>query len=237
VSGRISSINAASRTFQVSSTTVAVPAAANLTSAANHIEFKDLRIDLEVHVHGTMNGAVVTAEQVEVEDHLPDPEPGDQGETEILGSIVSIDGSCPGLSMNVGATPVKTSDATTFLKAACSQLRSGMTVEVKGTMQGGALIAARVQMDDDGALGPEPEPEPEPEPGEQETEFKGTAALLGGSCPVLSLNVAGRNVVSSAATEFKGGSCADVKSGVTLEVKGMAARDGSVTASRLKIDK
>jgi hypothetical protein len=234
VDGKIASINAPARSFQVASTTVVVPSSATLTSSSGQVEFKDLQVEMEIHVIGTMQGNVVSAEQVQVDDHGRDqgqPDPSVENETEFTGAIGSMGGACPSLTLSVAGKTVKTGAATAFLKAACTDLRSGTTVEVKGATQpDGSVMASRVQLEDDDVA--------EPEPGDQnETEFTGSVAAVTGSCPALSFSVGGRSVKSTSSTEFKDGSCGDVKSGVMLEVKGTAEKDGSVTASRLKFEK
>lgn len=238
VSGKIASINTPARSVQVNATTVLVPATATLASTAGQVEFKDLQVEMQIQVEGTAQGNVVTAEHVQVDDHGNGGNSGsgsgnDQNETEFTGSLVSVGGACPNLTLLVAGKSVMTSASTAFLKAACTALRGGLTVEVSGmTQSDGSVSATRVQVDDDGAVVNEPEPGDQ-----QETEFKGSVSSVGGACPSLSLMVAGRAVTSNASTAFQGGACGDISRGVTLEVKGMAAKDGSVAASRLKIDK
>ncbi len=232
VSGKISSINAAARSLVVASTTVVVPAAAALSSSSGQVEFKDLQVEMEVHVVGTMEDNVLKAQEVQVDDHGSDrqPDPAGENETEFTGPVLSIAGRCPDLTLSINGKTVKTSTATSFLKAACSALGSKDIVEVKGTVQAdGSVMAARVQVEDDVA---------EPEPPENEVEFTGLVSSVSGGCPQLDLTVAGRGVKSTSATEFKNGSCGDVKANSTmLEVKGMAASNGMVTATRLKFEK
>jgi hypothetical protein len=238
VDGKIASINANARSLVVASTTVVVPATAALSSSSGQVEFKDLQVEMQIHVVGTLEDNVLKAQEVQVEDHgtpQPQPVPGSENETEFTGSVASVGGACPNLTLSVNGKTVMTSIATSFLKAACSALSARDVVEVKGiTQTDGTVLASRVQVDDDAVA----EPQPEPEPGDQnETEFKGAVAMMAGSCPALTLTVASRTVRSTASTEFQDGTCGAVKAGVTLEVKGMAASDGSVTASRLKLDK
>lgn len=238
ISGKIGSINPSARSFQVDTTTVLVPANATLASSAGQMEFKDLQVEMEIQVEGTMQGNVVTAEHVQVDDHGNGSNSGPgtgngQNEAEFTGSVASVGGACPDLTLSVAGKSVKTNASTAFLKAACTAVHSGLTVEVSGVTQSdGSVMATRVQVDDDGAG------QNEPDPGDQqEAEFKGSVSSVGGACPSLSLLVAGRAVTSSASTEFQGGACGNITRGVTLEVKGMAAKDGSVAASRLKIDR
>lgn len=237
VEGRISSIDNSARMLQVGGSSVQVPAGATIASGANRLDFKDLREQQRVHVRGVLQGTIVTAREVEIEDAVspapqpqPAPDPGDRNEAEFTGAIAGMGGGCPALSMTVAGRSVKTNGATSFLKAACGALHSGMTVEVKGAVQAdGSVLASQVQAEDE-AGAPAPQPEPE-------AELRGAVASLGGTCPAIALGVAGRSVRTSAATEFQGGSCGDVRTGLTVEITGQAASDGSVAASRVKIDR
>jgi hypothetical protein len=230
VEGRISSLDSAARSLRVGAASIQVPSGAKISSGATVLQFKDLQLQQRVHIHGTMQGAVVSAEEVEVEDAVhPEPQPGDEGEIEFTGSISSLAGSCSSWTMSVAGKRVTTVQGTTaFVKVDCSALRDGMVVEVKGTVQSdGSVLAVRIQAEDDGAA-----------PGVQpEVEFTGSVASMTGSCPALDMRVAGRRVKTSGSTEFKDTRCDDVKSGVTVQVKGTAASDGEVAASRLKIEK
>jgi hypothetical protein len=238
ISGKIASINASARSIQLETTVVLVPVSATLASSAGQVEFKDLQVEMEIQVEGTMQGNILTAEHVQVDDHGNDGNAGPgsgtgQHEVEFTGSIASVAGACPDLTLSVAGHSAKTNNSTAFLKAPCTVLHAGATVEVSGmTQTDGSVMATRVQVDDDGAG------QAEPEPGDQqETEFRGSVSSVSGGCPSLSLLVAGRAVTSGPATEFQGGACGDITKGVTLEVKGMGAKDGSVAASRLKIDR
>jgi hypothetical protein len=70
----------------------------------------------------------------------------------------------------------------------------------------------------------------------REVELTGTVEARGGACPTLTLTVAGRHVSTTRSTEFKHEACTDVAVGQTVELKGTANADGSVTATRIQVE-
>ena len=70
----------------------------------------------------------------------------------------------------------------------------------------------------------------------KEVELTGTTQAMSGRCFTLQLTVAGRSVVTTAATEFKGVACAGLAVGQTVEVKGTMQADGSVAAARIQVE-
>jgi hypothetical protein len=124
---------------------VLVPANATIRSGSAQIAFGALKVGLLVEIHGSMQGTVVNAQDVNVEDAL------DAVETEFSGTLASIGGTCPALTLSVDGKAVVTAASTEFAKAACGDLKAGMLVEVKGTTQSdGSIAASRVQVDDNG---------------------------------------------------------------------------------------
>lgn len=67
-------------------------------------------------------------------------------------------------------------------------------------------------------------------------EISGPVVTLGGTCPTLAFIVQGTRVTTSASTEFKGVTCANLKNGVMVEVKGSRGADGAISASRINIE-
>jgi hypothetical protein len=60
---------------------------------------------------------------------------------------------------------------------------------------------------------------------------------LHGSCPNITFAVSGRTIVTDRDTEFKKDGCEAVKNGVTVQVRGTTQADGTVSASRIDIEK
>jgi hypothetical protein len=64
------------------------------------------------------------------------------GAFEIEGSVGGLSGTCPSLSFSVNGFRITTNASTTFEGAACSALKSGNKVQVKGTTQSDGSVAA-----------------------------------------------------------------------------------------------
>jgi hypothetical protein len=127
------------------------------------------------------------------------------------------------LTISVAGKAVVTGPATDFQKVACGDLKSGMSIEVKGNvLADGTIGASRIQVEDEGAG--------------VETEFSGSVSALGGTCPGITISVAGKTVVATNATVFDRGACGDIGLGTTVEVNGLTQSDGRVLASRVRID-
>ena len=64
------------------------------------------------------------------------------GEFEIEGSVGGLKGTCPSVQFSVNGFSVTTSAATVFEGGACSSLKSGDKVTVKGLKQADGSVAA-----------------------------------------------------------------------------------------------
>jgi len=92
---------------------------------------------------------------------------------------------------------------------------------VIGTRQpDGSIDARHIEINDDATGG--------------EVEIQGSAGGVSGSCPALSFSVNGYRITTTAATVFEGITCAAMKSGTKVTVKGTSQADNSVLASRVK---
>jgi hypothetical protein len=194
---------------------------------------ESLKDGSQVDVKGTRqtDGSVLAAS---VEGDGDNENDDDQGnEVELKGAIVagSIAGACPAhtLSFKVGTTKVITNASTQFKDGTCESLKDGSQVDVKGTRQtDGSVLAASVEGNGDN------ENDDDQESG---AELKGAivAGSIAGACPphTLSFKVGSTTVRTNAATEFKDVSCASLKPGDSVEVKGARQSDASVMASRV----
>ena len=224
--GQIVSIEPSSRSFRLGSMTVVVSSATTIRSGATALSFSDLRTQEEVHVRGSIAAGSVTAAQIEVRDAGRADPPSTQ-EAEFTGKVAGIGGACPSVTLTVAGTTVRTDASTAFLKSACGDLTVGAVVEIHGTLQSDAtVLATRVQLEDTG----------DQKPPEAETEFTGSVSGFSGACPSLALNVGGSSVMTNASTEFKDGTCSEIKVGVMVEIKGMTS-SGTVVASRVKFER
>jgi hypothetical protein len=217
IKGHIASIDGASRSLQIGTSSVVVPSSAAIRSGSTQLAFSDLKVGLLVEIHGSLQGTVVNADEVNVEDEIEN-----EGDAEFSGTIASLGGSCPALTMNVAGKAVVTGASTLFQNADCDKLANGMEVEVKGTvLANGTVSASRIQVEDNEDL---------------EIEFTGSVTALGGTCPGITMTVAGKTVKAGSATTFDGGSYGSIGLGTTVEVKGVAQSDGSISASRVKVE-
>ena len=66
--------------------------------------------------------------------------------------------------------------------------------------------------------------------------LSGAISSLQGSCPTVSFTVSGRAVTTTAATEFRGGSCASLQNGRAVTVEGLVQPDNSVLANWVRKD-
>jgi hypothetical protein len=109
-----------------------------------------LKAGSKVEVKGTrQSDGSVTATSIEVDGANGDDndEDDNDSEVELKGAIAagSLTGACASntLSFIVGSTRVNTSASTEFKDAACTSLKAGDSVEVKGTRQANANVLAR----------------------------------------------------------------------------------------------
>jgi hypothetical protein len=142
-------------------------------------------------------------------------------EVTVSGTISGFTGTCLSVSLTVSGTLVKTNSATTFSGTkGCSLLQNGDAVTAVGTKQSdGSVLATRITY-----TGPAPVPE---------TSLNGAVVGLGGTCPALTLSVAGTPVKTNSATVFNNKTCAELRNGDTVYAIGPKQSNGSVLASRI----
>lgn len=97
----------------------------------------ELKVGQSLHVVGDRQAdGSITARKIEITD---DPT---GGQFEISGSAGGVKGTCPVVSFGVNGFSVTTSSATVFEGGACSSLKSGDKVTVKGLKQADGSVAA-----------------------------------------------------------------------------------------------
>lgn len=102
----------------------------------------NIRTGVRVHVSGDMrneDGAVI-AERITIEG-----QPGGRDGGRLEGTITTLTGTCPALTLTVKGVTVTTSATTEFDDVACAALRVGMKVEVEGELSGNTLAATKVE--------------------------------------------------------------------------------------------
>jgi len=131
----------------------------------------------------------------------------------------------------VAGTAVRTNAATVFNLKTCAELKNGDTVYALGPKQSdGSVNASKVYYVAPPAPAPAPTPAPTPAP---DVTLNGPIASLAGTCPALTMAVAGTAVRTSAATVFNVKTCAELKNGDTIYAIGPKQSDGSVAASKI----
>jgi hypothetical protein len=110
-----------------------------------HEACADVAVGQTVELKGTADAdGSVTATRIQVEDRE------NERDDEASGAITAKAGTCPALTLTVGATTVKTTAATVFHDTTCGASRSGTAIEAKGTTQNdGSLLASRLEREGD----------------------------------------------------------------------------------------
>ena len=81
-------------------------------------------------------------------------------------------------------------------------------------------------------------PKPDEPPDRPETvNVDGPVGGMRGSCPSLSFKVRGDDVVTDGNTNFKGGSCGDIRNGQKVSVRGERRGSGPIRAQSVDIDR
>jgi uncharacterized protein DUF5666 len=152
-----------------------------------------------------------------------DVEPNIESEQiEVLGTLRSLGGSCPHVVFSIGSDVIATNGDTRF-KTPCNALSEGRFVEAKGVRQpDGRILAQEVETED--------------ELEGVEVEVRGTIQSVNGSCPSLTFFVGERRIVTNVDSRFERMTCADLRSGIKVEAKGIAQADRSVLAIRVKLE-
>jgi hypothetical protein len=185
--------------------------------------FATLKEGSRVEVKGAMRDGYIYATRIHINGTSGDT-PQDTSAS-IQGILSAIGGSKPNLVLTVGTTTVRTSSSTEVKRRGdvqtLDELKVGQTVHVVGVRNGdGSLDARKIEINDDTTGG--------------EFEIEGSLGGLKGTCPVVQFSVNGFSVGTTASTIFEGATCAALKSGDKVTVKGLRQSDGSVTAARVK---
>lgn len=189
--------------------------------------FAALKEGVRVEVKGSQRDGYVYAVRIHVNDGGTSDDDDDTSDTSasIAGTLTAMSGSKPTLTLTVGGTTVRTT-ATTEVKRrgdvqTLDALALGQTLHVVGTREtNGSLTARKIEINDDAPGG--------------EFEIEGSVGGLSGTCPVVSFGVNGFQVKTTASTTFTGGTCAALKGGTKVQVKGTRGADGVVTATSVK---
>jgi hypothetical protein len=227
LAGRITSIDLAGTSFNVSSTTVKLQPTTTIRHGNTTLKLADLKIGNQVEVRGTRVGTVLTATEVKVED-------GDSSEdnrnsstkVELKGAVSAVGGACPLATFTLQGLKIATTATTTYEGGTCASLAGvpAPVVELSGTKNpDGSVTATKIAFQTSSS---------------NVVELKGTTSgtTATSACPVLSFTVQSTKVTTSLATAYDHVTCATLKDGLKVEVKGTKLADGSVSATKVSVD-
>lgn len=162
-----------------------------------------------VEVRGmlTISGGTlsVVATMIEIED-------GSEGEGE--GRVTEVSGTCPNLTITVDGRTVTADALTRYLPAnrgaGCDQIRVGTRIKVKAVpAPGGGFRARMIEIKGQRHFG----------------EGEGRITSVTGICPDVTMLLGTTPVQVNAATDFVGGTCADLAPGVQVQARGFRDDD------------
>jgi uncharacterized protein DUF5666 len=211
----------------------------SVTSATQfeHGTCADIKPGARLEVKGTKTGTTVAATKIEFKDGAPTTPVTPPGSTppatqpvEGEGVVTSLTAgtACPTLQFQVGTFSVTLTATTAFEHGVCADVKVGVKVEVTGTMDTAShtVTASRVELKN--------ENENENEPAEGEGVVTSVVATT--SCPTLQFMIGTFLIKVDANTVFDKGSCADIKVGTRVHVKGgMNPTTSSVLATRISV--
>lgn len=213
--GTIVSVDEASRTLVVGTTTVVVPEGTPITHGFRELDFTDLLVGARIHVKGTLAGDTLTATRIIAQQTGLEP-------VKMSGIVSDAGGTCPEATFQIGSTLIAVNASTIYVKGACADLQGGAAVDIKGLRRAdGSILATMVKFtgDDDG--------------GPETIELTGTISGLTGPCPARTFFVDGREVHTTGATTFVT-PCASLADAQSVEVEGKVTGNGKVIASRVQ---
>lgn len=191
----------------------------------NADSFDDLEDGVRVEVKGLQRDGYIYADRIHINDDDDDDDDEQDESASIHGKLMQISGSAPTLQLLVGTTVVRTDSSTEVKRRGdvqtLAELKVGMDVHVVGTRQpDGSLDARKIEINDDETGG--------------EVEIQGSAGGVSGTCPSLTFGINGYSIRTDGSTTFQGITCAAMKSGTKVTVKGISQADNSVLATLVK---
>jgi hypothetical protein len=159
----------------------------------------------------------------------------DDAEGEVEGYVSGFAGA--GAGFEVGGYPVRLATGVVYEDGVAADLKDGVRVEAKGSIDGGVLVVTKLEFksrddDDDGE-------DDEVSGGSKEFEFKGAAACTGCANGSGAFTIKGLTVSYDADTEFRDGLSGSTLDGKALEVKAEGVLGASGTtyrAVRIELD-
>jgi hypothetical protein len=223
--GRISSIDAAAKSFQIPGLTVKTTAATTIRHGNRTFQFSDLKVGDHVQARGSKDGTTLTATEIKVENDNDDDEDEDRNEAEVEGVVSGSTGTCPAVTFTVKSTKVTTNSATSFRDGTCADATAnGATVEVKGTKQtDGSILATRVDLE-------------KKAPAATTVTLTGFISGSTGTCPAVTFTVQSTKVTVNGSTTYTATTCAAATANAAnVKVTGPKQVDGSVLATTVAL--
>jgi len=223
IEGRVESLppTQPAGTLVVAGRTVNTTATTTFRQSSATRTFADLEVGQRVHVKGTTSAGVFTATLIDIQNVKTDQP------VNVNGLVSGLSGSELLFQFMVDGRLV-TGDHLTVYQGSNGtgsflDLANGVRVEVKGQQRDASVYAVRIHVNG--------------EPSDAlKFEAKGTISGVSGACPSLTFTLAGTIVKTDGSTQFKGGDCSAIVSGVQAEVKGVKQADGSVKATRVETE-
>jgi hypothetical protein len=227
--GRISSIDATAKSFQIPGVTIKTTATTTIRHGNRTMQFTDLKVGDHIQAKGAMDGATLTASEIKVEngDGDDDDDDDDRNEAEVEGLVSAPSGTCPAVTFTVKTTKVTTNSATSFRDGSCADAtKAGATVEVKGTRQtDGSILATRVELK-----------KKAPAPTPTTVTLTGFVSGSTGTCPAVTFTVQSTKITVNSSTTFPSTTCANAtKNDANVTVTGTKQADGSVLATSVSL--
>jgi hypothetical protein len=186
-------------------------------------------------VRGAIEGTTFVATEVKVES-----DNRGQRLQERRGTVSELAGTCPTLTFTLGTLKVTTTGSTYFKDGGCARVQNGERVEVNGQPQAdGSLVAMVVKPrrgdGDDDDDDDDDDDNNDDDDDDDEARIEGSVSTMTGTCPVISFTARNTSVTTTASTRFDDG-CSAVQDGRRVEVRGTRQTNGSIVATRVKLE-
>jgi hypothetical protein len=225
--GRIISLDASAKTFQISGMTVKVTDSTIIRHGNRRFTFTDLKVGDHVQARGTREGTTLTAAEVKVEgEGDDDDDDDDRNEAEVEGVVSGSTGTCPAVTFMIGTRKVTTSSTTSFRDGTCADATAnGAKIEVKGTRQtDGSILATRVELE-------------QKAPTSTTVTLSGVVSDTTGTCPAVSFTVQSTKITVNNATTYTSTTCAvATANNANVKVTGVKQSDNSVVATTIALN-
>jgi hypothetical protein len=184
-------------------------------------------VGAKIRLSGLKSELTIQATKVQFKSTESAPKPTFQKvEGEGVISSLTAGTSCPALGFAIDRYAVTIDAATVFDSGACADLKAGLRVHVKGSLNSdGSVAASRINVQH---AAPHPE---------AEGEGVVTGMVAGSSCPALKFLIGEYTIIAATATQFPSGNCGDIAVGTKVNVKGVMTDPKTVEATRLIVKK